>query len=118
MASRHKHRPILPAIPIPLRDNVPAASFKPRTAVPNSVAVPSLTKSIFKPSEMDLSQTDPDDLFVRFTVPEIRTIQAKLRYGTAGICDFNTQPYHGSEQKQMPSRRNCDSWLGASFSSD
>lgn len=30
--------------------------------------------------EEDLSRVDPDDLFIRFSVSEVKNVQAKLRY--------------------------------------
>lgn len=78
MASRHKPKLSLAAIP----PFTTAINQSPRTSVHNAGSASLLPKAMLtsqKPAEEELSSIDPDDLFVRFTIPEIRNIQLNLR---------------------------------------
>jgi len=66
----------LPSIPIPpnplnyRRDS--QASIQPN-------ALPVSKSKTSKASEEDLSHVDPDELFIRYSIPEVKGIQGKLR---------------------------------------
>ncbi|KAF8581650.1 hypothetical protein K439DRAFT_1618864 [Ramaria rubella] len=76
MTGRQKHRPTLPTIPIP------SNNYQSRALAQNGALTPLLLKPMSNSRKLpgeDLNQVDPDDLFIRFTIPEIKAIQSKLR---------------------------------------
>ncbi|KIJ26911.1 hypothetical protein M422DRAFT_271943 [Sphaerobolus stellatus SS14] len=74
MGSREKSKLSLSSIPIP---NTLSRRRTSQASIQNS-PLHSRSKSN-KTIEEDFSHVDPDDLFIRFTIPEVRTIQARLR---------------------------------------
>lgn len=85
MASQ-RHRPSVSSIPTqPSTSLKPGRlSVKPQLKSPNvptgRLPPPPQTPNVKKPEGEDLSRIEPDEMFSRFTVAEVRALQARLRY--------------------------------------
>jgi hypothetical protein len=110
-------------VPIP-----PTGSGVPLVKSPSSYTSPDTSKSILlgngaaagkeKLSDVDYSHMDPDDMFVRYSVAEMRVIRARLLW----VLLLRLEPQHFdhinlAEQMQMVNGKSLGRWLGAFSSS-
>jgi len=77
MASREKFKPVLSSIPIPPN---PLSFRRQSQSYPQPNASTNSKSKASKASEEDVSHVDPDELFIRYTIPEVKGMQGKLRY--------------------------------------